>query len=323
MPEAQLAAGGAGGAASGAAGGGGGGSSPCDLADGPYGIHGLRFGALEPYAAFQSGEREGSLSPTGLRFIQNNAAFSLREYTRGSLTDESWAMSTWTVAYFDVQVRYANEDLGLFACHGGEQKCGFYWRASTDVPFGYDNDFAFLSLPPFDVLISGGGAADFAFTTTPDGRFLAFSSNRLSALEDVPAGPLPDGMELWTAEPNNPANPEASYKALVAQTLASSPSSQDLPRWFSDDALAIVLASKMPGEASRDVYLASRSSTAGPFDAPERILSVPSADEDGFTMPSLETIVAHGNRGYGYLRRGLDPAMTWYRFEVCVGVPAP
>jgi len=322
--------------------------------DGPYGAAKLYFGALVEEPTFEldspppsdPGETqqagEGYLSPDGLRFIQSRGTvtntqgcsgtcFKSREYVRLDWTDP-WSNATqfsFIQSFWNYLPHMFLQNLGLFSCHGGGLHCVFYARSGTGQswPFGYggtSDHFEYYKTPPFD-----GSAYNYAFAPTPDGRYLAFSSNRDGPTNANGSDTSAAALDLWTAESVDttaPIDPTQSFQSLKKHPLASSGDFADVPEWLADDALTLVFSSRRVGDGSVELFVTERASTSDAFGAAQKIasLSSPSIDENAFSVPSLATLATHGNHGVGFLRRAVTPqSVKYYRFDVCVGSASP
>ena len=331
----------------------GGGGAPAPCTDGPYGIEGFYFGApvleptfnVDPDPAWcpSNGPVNGGghVSPDGLRFIQNRGGtgdpaccggcFRQVEFVRSSLDDDwSTAIAVKFLQSYWVGQWIFLDNLGLMGCHGGDMSCAFYARqsAAQGWPYGYGPDpdhFAFNTLPAFS-----GTAADQEFAPTPDGRWIVFASNRVSAVDDSAVGG-PAAQDLWLGAAvdtpaSGPIDPTKGYEALQHLTTASSPDFADMPAWISDDARTIVFSTRRLPDDGFDLHVTTRSDAASSFGPAVKLsaASVDGADEDSFSMPSVATLAAHGGRGFATFRRTVvAPAFTFYRMPVCLGSPDP
>lgn len=332
-------AGGSGGASaststSGGGGDGGQGGGPARCPDGPYGPDALYFGDPVVWAGFDAMKGFGALAPSGLRFVKSagtvtdaegciGTCFKLEEHTRTEL-DGAWAApASFLVSYVGDWPHVVLNDLGLFACHGGELKCAYYERATITESYPFDTTHDFWSDAEFGIMKANGGAADHAFAPTPDGRFIAFASDRMAPNDDTGLGQ--EQIDLWTAEAVVPGNPTKGYTNLVKHALASSPD-PDFPSWISDDAGTVVLSSHQEPSPTPDLYVVSRDAPVDTFGPPQKLVSL-SRDgivEDGFSIPSIATLAAHGNVGEGFVRWSTSTSQREYRtFPVCLGSANP
>lgn len=283
---------------------------------GPYGP-GLRFGAPAQAAEFSA--NWSHLSPSGLLLVQGLPASQIREFRRAAMSDAWGNLLAWQSGYLDLFPRYDGLGLGLFACHGGEGKCGYHRRGDTLSPFPAAFDVALFTMAPFDVLVGDGGAIDTHFLPTPDGATVAFASNRISASDDLwtPGG----NVDLWTATTVDPFDPEQGYTSLQRHP-ASSATADDVPLWLSDDALTILFATRLGGDSDLDIYVAMRATPTDGFDTPVRVDELSALGTNDFiTLPSIAAMQANGGQGQAYVGRtpsGTD-GQSFYSVAVCVG----
>jgi hypothetical protein len=326
-------AGGAGGSG-GADSSGGGGSAP-RCPDGPYGPDALYFGEPVIWAGADASKGFGHLAPSGQRFVKSagtvtdaegciGTCFKLEELSRTDADGEWSAPASFLVSYVGDWPHIAMNDLALFACHGGELKCAYYRRGMITDSFPFDTTHNFWENPEFGTMKANGGAADHAFTPTPDGGVIVFASDRAGPSDDAASGS--GQLDLWTATLKVPGDPEQGYQNLVKHPVASSPTQNDTPSWLSDDARTVVLSAQWPSDTTSDLYLASRATADGELGAPVKLsgLSRDNVVEEGFSLPSLAALAAQGNVGEGIVRWSTSTSQREFRkFAVCLGSPDP
>lgn len=325
--------GGAGGAGGSGSTGGGGHAPRCP--DGPYGPDALYFGEPVIWEGADPSKGFGHLAPSGLRFVKSagtvtdaegciGTCFKLEELSRTDADAEWSAPASFLVSYVGDWPHLAMDDLSLFACHGGELKCAYYRRGTITDTFPFDTTHNFWSNPEFGTMKANGGAADHAFTPTPDGGVIVFASDRAGPTDDAASGS--GQLDLWTAVVISPGDPTQGYKNLLKHPLASSPTQSDTPSWLSDDARTVVVAAQWPNDTTSDLYLTSRPSADGELGAPVKLigLSRDNVVEEGFSLPSLAALAAHGNVGEGIVRWSTSTSQREFRtFAVCLGSSDP
>jgi hypothetical protein len=283
--------------------------------EGPYGPEAIYFGEpeVEPSFAGPYAIQGGSISPDGLRFVQGWTNKSVHETPRQS------SRSGWEDAYaphytfFELHPRLSGDNRTLYSCHGGEKECMMHRREGT----GPDDDFVgvhwFQDSPPFE-----GDAYDDAFTPTPTGHLLAFSSNR--------AGPTDGSIgtedrDLWiaSASAGDPYDPPRHYSGLE-KVPASLVGRDEHPSWLSDDGLTLIFYAGP--EDQEDLFLVSRPSTDVPFGSEVQLpMSRPDTSERELTLPSIATLQAAGQAYAYYEVTAPVEARAWMRVPVCIGAP--
>jgi hypothetical protein len=283
---------------------------------GPYGAEDLFFGAPEAYdSVLPAAFGDAHQSPDGLRMMGRTGGFQQREYYRASL-DADWGTFYEGGIYYELEMHLFGQNLFLYSGHGGSHKAAVYIRATAAQAFGYDATKYFVEQPMFS-----GTAHDVAFTPTPDGLLVAFSSSRVSAADDTAQAGDAAGTDLWLMEPIAPAQPQNGFSNLQRLALASGPD-LDVPEWISDDGRTLIFRSIRPGSSSVDLYVSSRASMAQSFGAAVKIaaLSDTVADELAFSLPSIAAIQELGGSACAYFLRVPAPNMhQWYRVPVCLG----
>jgi hypothetical protein len=219
----------------------------------------------------------------------------------------------------------------MFGFHGGGHVTRYQRRAAFTDRFNPWDGFQFDQTPAWRTVLPDGGAGDGwgqHFTPTPDGRLLAFESNR-DPVNPGDATARTDSttqLETFLAVAVSPSDPTMGF--LEFEPLEPSPTppagSQTHPVWFSDDGLRLLLSSDRGGP-TWDVYLASRMDASLPFGPPVPVpaLSAPDGDERDVTLPSLDAIIANGCVGDGFLFRSSIGLSETMRFDVCLGAPCP
>lgn len=217
----------------------------------------------------------------------------------------------------------------LFTHHGCGQHGLFRSRQSTASDFQVEHDLFFAD--GVDGGVSNASifgpnddrVAASHFTMNPEGRFLAFASNRRSAADagtDAPqSGVCPGGHRaLYLATANDPGQPSAGF---IDVTAVESPidGSLNYPMWLSDNGLRLIFTSNRDGDF--DVFQIARPTLDEGFGAAEKIAALSTQyEEQTVTLPSLAAIVAQGCRGTAYVVVASSPVdYLLYEAPVCLG----
>ncbi len=289
---------------------------------GPFGPESLSLyiGTAEEFPNIPAELYEARISADGTRLIgkaQNN--FEIREFQRPGLVGNFNFVRTHSI-WGDLNAQPLRNNLGLFLAHGGEGKAGYWERADTGSTFPYSCSLWFGNMAGFD-----GNALDVCFTATPDLKYLAFCSTRVSSGDDSNKPGLNAlSTELWMGEFLDPGDLSKGMKTIYRLDSPSDTNLEgpDYPVWLSDDGNTLLYKGRRTSDANIGLFVTYRPDENGSFNAGERVVLLDlSGDLESFSLPSVQTMRQAGGRADGYFRVDFGSGnQRWYRFPAAVDV---